>query len=271
MSVIAAVQMCSGDSVADNIGRAAALAREAVSRGAGIVVLPENFTLMAATDRQRQEAAEDEDGPTRRRLAELARSLGVHLVAGSIPLRGRERLRSSCLVFGPDGQVLARYDKRHLFDVDVGDGESYRESAYIEPGDDIVTVTVGEAVVGLSVCYDVRFPEHYRRLSAMGANVLTVPSAFTVPTGRAHWETMLRARAIENLAYVVAPAQFGAHPGGRRTYGHTMIVGPWGDVLGHLAEGEGVVCVDCPFDAMEALRKRFPVLDHRRDGFVDDG
>jgi len=199
-------------------------------------------------------------------LSALAGRLQLSIVAGTLPLRvlGESRSAAASLVYGPDGRQQARYDKIHLFDVDLpGREERYRESAGTVPGRDIVVTDVGGLQVGLSVCYDMRFPELFRRMAADGARLFAVPAAFTVPTGEAHWDVLLRARAVENLAFVIAAAQWGQHENGRATYGHSLVIDPWGAVLGRLPAGEGCLVVDIDLPQQDAVRARFPALSHR--------
>jgi nitrilase len=260
---LAAIQMTSGSDVAENLVMARNYIDEAGSAGADLVVLPENFSLMAKKHSDRLCAAAAE-GEIRTFLSKLARQYQLVLVGGSVPLPAKEnRVSNTCLVYGPDGLCLARYDKIHLFDVELDDGESYLESRYIEPGTDPVTVEVFSTRIGVTVCYDIRFPELYRDLVQQGAEILTVPSAFTIPTGEAHWEVLLRARAIENLSWVVAPAQTGNHPG-RSTWGKSVIISPWGEVVAEKATGTGPIFAEADLTELRALRKRFPSLEHRR-------
>lgn len=268
---LAALQMNSGDDVAANLDAAAQLLREAAHAGARVAVLPENFAFMGRRDRDKLAHAEaDGQGPIQDRLAALARELDLWIVAGTLPIRadGEERVYAACCVYDSDGSRVARYDKIHLYDIDVpgGGGERYRESASIAPGQlhpVVVDTPVGR--VGLSVCYDLRFPELYRALVEAGAEILVVPAAFTVKTGEAHWELLLRARAVENLCYVVAPGQCGTHPSGRGTYGHSLIVEPWGRVVSMREAGTpGVVTATRNAERQAELRREFPALAHRR-------
>ncbi len=265
MPLLAAVQMASGADKAHNLAAAERLVREAARRGAALVGLPENVAWMGP-EPERAAAAESLEGPTLARFSALARSCGVHLLAGSVLEAGAPggRLYNTSVLFGPDGQRLAVYRKMHLFDVEVGDGQTYRESAAVAPGQDVVTVQTPLGRLGLSVCYDLRFPELYRALSAQGAVLLTVPSAFTLMTGKDHWEVLLRARAVENQAYVLAPAQGGRHPGDRMTYGHALVVDPWGTVLACASEGEGLAMAEMDRALLERIRTRLPALQHRR-------
>jgi nitrilase len=264
---VAAVQMCSGGEREANLATAARLLQEAAQRGARIAVLPENFSLMAQRDADRRALAEaDGAGAVQDFLARAAAQLKLWIIAGSVPIARApgERIAQACLVYSADGQRAARYDKIHLFDVELPDrAESYRESAHMAPGNQVVTVATPAGSLGLSVCYDVRFPELYRRLEAAGAQWFVVPAAFTAPTGEAHWEPLLRARAIENLCFLVASAQQGLHPNGRRTWGHSMIIDYWGRVLAELAEGEGVIIADIDLVAQAEARRKFPALSHR--------
>jgi nitrilase len=267
---VAAVQMCSGADPGENLASAARLLRLAAARGASVALLPENFSLMARRDADRRAHAEaDGSGPVQEFLARTARELKLWIVAGSVPIAGGAdgRLAQSCLVYGADGARKARYDKIHLFDVDLPERqESYRESAHMAPGDATRVIDTPAGRLGLSICYDVRFPELYRRLVVAGAQWLVVPAAFTAPTGEAHWEPLLRARAIENLCYVVAGAQTGLHANGRRTWGHSLIIDFWGRILAQLPEGEGVISGDIDLPAQAEARRSFPALAHRREG-----
>lgn len=265
---IGVVQMNSGADVAANLDRAAIAMRRAVGDGARLVVLPENFAAMGPDEAFRLKVAEaDGDGRIQDFLAEAATRLGIWVVGGTLPLRGEDPARplSACLVFDDRGRRRARYDKLHLFDVDLpGGGESYRESANTEPGSDIVVVDTPWGGLAVAVCYDLRFPEMFRRLVDSGYELLAVPAAFTYQTGRAHWHTLLRARAMENQCFIAAAAQAGEHPGRRRTYGHSLIAGPWGDVLAEAGEGDDFVCAVANLAELRRLRDRFPVLRHRR-------
>ena len=265
--IVAAVQMTSGADRDANLATAARLLREAAVRGACVAVLPENFSLMAQRDADRRALAEaDGAGPVQDFLARIARELNLWIVAGSVPLANApgERVSQACLAYDASGARVARYDKIHLFDVDIPErGESYRESAHMAPGSKVVVLDTPAGRLGLSICYDLRFPELYRQLAATGAQWFVVPAAFTVPTGEAHWEPLLRARAIENLCYVVASGQWGEHPNGRRTYGHSLVVDYWGRVLAELPAGEGVVTGVFDLGAQAEARRNFPALTHR--------
>jgi nitrilase len=264
---VAAVQMTSAADRDANLATAARLLERAAAAGARIAVLPENFSFMGARDADRRAQGEaDGDGPVQRFLAEWARALNLWIVGGTVPIAASPagRVAAACLVFDASGRRVARYDKIHLFDVDIPErSERYRESSNIEPGRTPVVVDTPAGRLGLSVCYDVRFPELYRALLAAGAEWYTVPAAFTVPTGRAHWETLLRARAIENLAWVVAPGQCGRHANGRETWGHSLIVDHWGEIRACLEAGEGIITVAIDRAAQAAIRRSFPALQHR--------
>jgi deaminated glutathione amidase len=269
VTTFAAVQMTSGPDVAANLAAAGRLIDDAAGAGAGVVLLPENFNFIGRRDPDKRVIAEAYGaGPTQDFLSAAAKRHGIWIVGGTLPLRSEAadgRVTNSLLVYDRTGSCVARYDKIHLFDVDVPGkpGETYRESAHVAPGRDVVLVDTPAGRIGLSVCYDMRFPELYRRLSAAGAEILVMPSAFTVPTGRAHWETLLRARAVENLCYVVAAAQSGVHPNGRETYGDTLIVDYWGRVLTRLPRGSGFVSAGIDRDALLQVRAEFPALQNR--------
>ena len=264
---IAAVQMTSGADVGENLSVAGHLLAEASAAGAQVAVLPENFSFMGVRDADKRAVAElDGDGPVQQFLSRQARELSLCIVGGTTPIAAQkgERVAAACLVYGADGRRLARYDKIHLFDVDIpGREERYRESANIVPGAHPALVPTPAGLLGLSVCYDMRFPELFRLMAAAGAEYFSVPSAFTVPTGRAHWETLLRARAIENLCFVVAAAQWGRHPSGRETYGDSLIVDYWGTVLDRLPSGRGVIIAEIDRQAQQKARLEFPALRHR--------
>jgi nitrilase len=260
--------MVSSADVGRNLEVARALLRQARDGGARIAALPENFAFMGAREADKLAIAEDEGaGPIQQAVAGLARELGLWIIAGTLPLRvaGDERTAAACLVFDGDGRRVARYDKIHLFDVAIpGKDERYQESASVRPGTTPVCVDTPVGRLGLAVCYDLRFPELFRRLLADGAEWFCLPSAFTAPTGRAHWETLIRARAIENLCHVVAPAQSGFHENGRETHGDSMIVDCWGRVLARLPRGTGVVVGEIDLVRQREVRQNFPCVDHRR-------
>jgi nitrilase len=264
---VAAIQMVSAATVGPNLEAAARLVGEAAAAGARLVVLPEFFCLLGRRDTDKVDLREpDGDGPIQRALAGMARDHGVWLIGGTAPLASSEprRIRNACLVHAPDGTRVARYDKVHLFGLKRGE-DRFDESATIAPGR---TPTVCDLEVdarrwrvGLSVCYDLRFPEYYRALGVV--DLIVVPSAFTFATGQAHWEILLRARAIENQCWVLAPAQGGRHENGRRTWGHTMLVDPWGEVVARREEGEGVVLGTVSAARTAEVRAQLPALAHR--------
>jgi predicted amidohydrolase len=266
--VAAAVQLNSGDDVGQNLRQADELVCRAVAGGAQLVVLPENFALMPASEKARIDQAEaDGDGPMQTGAASIAQRHGCWLVAGSLPIRraGERRPASACCVYDSDGKRVARYDKLHLFDVRLpGLDESYRESDNTAPGHAAVAVESPWGRLGLTICYDLRFPELYRQLAASQVDLFVVPAAFTRPTGQSHWSVLLRARAIENLSYVIAAAQCGEHPGERRTWGHSMIVGPWGEVLAEAAGEPGFILSGLDLARCGQLRDEFPTLAHSR-------
>jgi predicted amidohydrolase len=261
----AAVQMRSGSDRAANLARAEALVRDAASRGARLVVLPEVFAWRGPATEEAA-MAEAIPGPTTARLGALARELGLWLVAGSLHERaaGEPRVFNTSCLFDPRGEIVARYRKIHLFDVDLAGRVAVRESATRAPGGEAVTAATELGTLGLSVCYDVRFPELYRRLSRAGADVLLVPSAFTFPTGAAHWEVLLRARAVENQCYVIAADQAGTSPQGFADWGDSMLVDPWGRVLARAGDGEGVVVAEIDLDYLARVRRELPALTHAR-------
>src|SRR3984957_6437890 len=270
MGKVAAIQMTSSHIVADNLAAAGDLLREAKDLGCDIACLPENFSFIGLRDVDKLQVAEpDGDGAVQTFLSDIARELKMWILGGTIVIRGDtdRRVANSSLLIDAAGKRVARYDKIHLFDVTIpGRTAQYRESTHVTPGRDPVIADTPVGKLGLSVCYDMRFPELYRELVARGAEWLAVPAAFTVPTGRAHWETLLRARAIENLCYVVAPAQSGTHSSGRETYGDSLIVDYWGQVLSRLAKGTGVITAEIDLDKEAETRARFPVLDNRQLG-----
>ncbi len=264
---IAAIQMNSVADIAVNLREAGKLMAKATAQGAGLIILPENFALMASSDAERVAAGElDGSGTIQDYLAEKARNLQVWIVGGTLPvLADNDRVYARSPVYDARGERVAYYDKIHLFDVQVNTaGEKYNESACTEAGSQVVVVDTPFGKLGLSVCYDLRFPELYRELSAQGATLFAVPSAFTRTTGSVHWQLLNRARAVENLAYVIAAAQTGHHPNGRETWGHSMIVDPWGKVLAERARDPGVVMAVIDNDQQIRLRERFPALQHRR-------
>lgn len=270
MGKVAAIQMTSSHIVADNLAAAGELLREAKDLGCDIACLPENFSFIGLRDADKLQVAEpDREGPVQSFLSDTAKKLEMWILGGTIVIRGdnERRVANTSLLIDAAGKRVARYDKIHLFDVTIpGRDEQYRESTHVTPGREPVIADTPVGKLGLSVCYDMRFPELYRDLVSKGAEWLAMPAAFTVPTGRAHWETLLRARAIENLCYVVAPAQTGTHTSGRETYGDSLIVDYWGQVLSRLAKGTGVITAEIDLAKEAETRAHFPALDNRRLG-----
>ena len=276
---VALAQLCSGDDPAANLRMTEALVREAVGGGARLVLTPECTNIVSA-DRERQRAVlrEEAEDPTLARLTAVAAELSAWLLVGSLCLRasgGDGRFVNRSLLIGPDGAVRARYDKIHMFDVTLAGGEAYRESAAYRPGARAVLTEVAGLRLGMTVCYDLRFPQLYRDLAQAGAEVLSAPSAFTVPTGEAHWHVLVRARAIETGAYVLAPAQSGTHAAARgaqrRTYGHSLAVSPWGEVLADGGEGVGVVFAEVDPGEVARARAMVPSLGHDREYAPPEG
>ena len=259
--------MASGPRVTDNLAEAGRLIAAAAAAGAKLVVLPENFSLMPLKDSDRLAAVEqDGTGPVQDFLSAQARQHQVWLVGGTVPLAAKtaNKVRAACLVFNDQGARVARYDKIHLFDVQLANGEKYHESNIFEPGENVVAVETPYGKLGLAVCYDLRFPELFRRLLETGVEIFAVPAAFTAHTGQAHWQVLLRARAIENLAYVIASAQDGRHANGRETYGDSMLVNPWGEIMIRLPHGAGYVMADCDRARQQDVRKTLPSIHHRK-------
>ena len=265
---VAAIQMVSTANVKNNLAMAGSLIRKAAEQEAGLAVLPEYFPIIGADEYEKLQYQEAYgNGPLQEFLADQASQAGIWIMGGSIPLAtgDKERVTNSCLLFNPDGACTARYDKIHLFDVFVGgDNESYNESNTMLAGDRAVVAETPFGNIGMSICYDLRFPELYRGMLDKNISIITVPSAFTETTGRKHWELLLRARAVENLCYVIASNQGGQHSARRRTWGHSMIIDPWGDILNVIETGPGVVCAELDFVRQRELRKSFPVLQHTR-------
>jgi nitrilase len=260
---IAAVQMASGPNVQGNLHEAARLVTMAAEQGAKLVALPEHFAIMGMKDRDKVAVREAEGkGPIQQFLSDTAKKHKIWLVGGSVPLVASVpgKVRNSCLLYDDKGKQVARYDKIHLFGLDLGN-EHFHEETTIEPGGEVVVANSPFGRLGLSVCYDLRFPELYRAMKEV--DIILVPSAFTETTGKAHWETLVRARAIENLAYVLAPAQGGYHVSGRETHGNSMIVDPWGVILDRLQRGSGVVIAGVNPLYQASLRKSLPALTHR--------
>lgn len=266
MTEVAVIQMTSGPDVAANLYEAGRLITQASESGARLVVLPENFCLMPMDDSHRLTHMEqDGDGHIQSFLAESARRNGLWLVGGTVPIAtdNPDRCRSACLVYNEEGERVARYDKMHMFDVELSNSEAYTESATIEAGTKTVVIDTPFGRMGLAICYDLRFPELFRDLTEQGAQLFAIPSSFTALTGAVHWEVLIRARAIENQVYVLAAAQGGFHANGRKTFGDSMIVDPWGRVANRLSRGPGVVLSEISMEQLSDIRKNMPALQHR--------
>jgi len=263
---IAAIQMCSRQNRAENLTRAENLLRNALQHRPHLIALPENFSFLDREGNKLTVMEELDNGPSIQMLQHFARTHNVMIVGGSLPLRSNKenRVTNTCLVFDIDGSIVARYDKIHLFDINLDAAHSFQESRYIAPGSNVVTFNCLDHTMGLSICYDVRFPELYRKLAMQGACVFFVPSAFTHRTGTDHWEILLRTRAIENLSYVVAPAQVGRHNEHRESYGRSMIIDPWGQILAQAADRDCVITADLNFSHLNDVRQRLPCLEHTR-------
>jgi predicted amidohydrolase len=263
--LVAAIQMNSRDNKEENIQAALRLIDVAAGKGARLAVLPEMFNFLGPGERRLQEA-ERIPGPTIQRMVEKAKEHRIYLIAGSILETSHtpDKVYNTSVLIDPEGQVVARYRKIHLFDVVVEGQPPYEESAYIFPGREVVAANIEGATIGMTICYDLRFPELYRALSSRGAQIISIPSAFTLHTGLAHWEALVRARAIENQSYVIASAQVGSHPINRECYGHSMIVDPWGTALGCAPNEEWVVAVEVDLEYLAKVRRNFPALSHRR-------
>ncbi|MDX1444080.1 MAG: carbon-nitrogen hydrolase family protein [Gammaproteobacteria bacterium] len=267
---LAALQMASGPDREANLAEARRLLEIAADAGAGMAVLPEYFAQFGLSEKERTAAAEkDGDGPVQQFMAKAAGELGLWIVGGSIPVQtDGKRTRGACMVYDDSGDRVARYDKLHLFDVHVPErDEHYEESGWTEPGEPMGPIDTPFGRLGVAICYDLRFPELFRWQSAQDVDIFALPAAFTAATGRAHWEVLLRARAIENLAYVVAAGQGGYHANGRETWGHSMVVDPWGTVMDEIARGNGVASGTPDLERLQKTRRSFPVLGHRRDIF----
>lgn len=267
-TICAAVQMASSPNVSANLLEAERLVGKAAEEGAKLVALPENFAFMGQHDTDKLAHAEAEgNGPIQESMARMAKQNGVWLVGGTMPIAAASpnKVRAACLIFDDKGHQVARYDKMHLFDVNVpGSEEQYRESETIEAGEHPLVLATPFGRLGVAVCYDLRFPELFRQMAQQDMDLLAVPAAFTAKTGASHWELLIRARAVENLCYVIAPNQGGFHVNGRETFGHSLIAGPWGDILACLPTGAGVVCGEIDLEQMTKVRRAFPVLEHRR-------
>ncbi len=269
MNRVAAIQMASGPNLAANLGEAERLITQAAGDGAELVVLPENFALMGKSEFDKLPIREKDDGgPIQDFLAAQADRHGIWLVGGTIPLSCTvpDKVYASCLLYDADGQRVSRYDKIHLFDVSIKENneEQYSESTTIHPGQEVVVADTPLGRLGLAVCYDLRFPEQFRCLLNQGMEMVAIPAAFTAITGKAHWELLVRARAVENLCYVIAADQGGFHVGGRETHGESMIVDPWGIVVARLNRGPGVTLANMDRERLDSIRRSFPATEHRR-------
>lgn len=272
-TVVAVIQMTSRDDLSRNLARAAELVQRAASRGARFIALPENVAFMGPEEAKLATAeaftlgpVSPDAGPVARWAAQLAKQTGTWLLLGGVTERSSTpgRVHNTALVISSAGEVVARYRKIHLFDVALADGTEHHESRWVEAGNEPVVVDTPIGRLGLSICYDVRFPELYRRLVTAGATVIAVPAAFTVTTGRDHWHVLLRARAIESQCYVLAPAQWGAHGRGRTTYGHALICDPWGTIIAECSDGEGIAVAELHPARVTSVRRQMPCLEHRR-------
>lgn len=266
MSKVAAIQMASAPQRDANLMEAGRLIQLAKDQGAELVVLPENFPIMGAEESDKVDIREPYlNGPIQSFLSDQAKKHGIWIVGGTVPLECDDpnKIIAACIVYNSEGEVVARYDKIHLFDVELGNDESYKESETIANGTEVVVVDTPFGKLGLTICYDLRFPELFRQLVDKGAEIIAIPSAFTATTGKSHWEVLVRARAIENLCYIIAADQGGYHLSGRNTYGDSMVVDPWGNVLNRLSQGAGVVIADIDLDRMKTTRRTFPCLQHR--------
>ncbi len=268
MMRVSVVQLSSQADLQKNLERITELVTRAAEQGAELVALPENFAFMGESEDARREIAEDVpgEGPISKALQTLARERGVFVLAGGMPEKSADAAKpyNTSALFAPNGAVLAKYRKVHLFDVDLPDGTTLRESTSCAPGEETCVTEVRGKKLGMTICYDVRFPELYRKLVEAGALVVTVPAAFTLTTGKDHWLPLLRARAIENQVFVLAPAQTGKHPRGRQTYGKSAIIDPWGDVIAQCGEGEGIATATLDFAYQERVRAALPSLRHRK-------
>ena len=268
MTKIAAIQMASGTNVSANLIEVSRQILSAAQAGAKLIVLPENFAIMGLQDTDQVKIAENDGiGPIQDFLSEQAKKNKVWLIAGTIPLKSddEDKIYAASLVYNDNGERVSRYDKIHLFDVHLeATSETYKESETIDAGNQAIVVDTPFGKIGLAICYDLRFPELFRQLALQDAEIIVLPAAFTAITGKAHWEVLIRARAIENLCYLVASAQGGYHVNGRETHGDSMIVDPWGSILDHLPQGSGYVIAEVELENVKSIRKNFPALQHRK-------
>ncbi len=263
----ACVQLNAGPDIFENLKQAETFIREAASLGAHFIATPENTCrILVDMDRKHRESYEHSEHPALSMFSNMAQELQIYLLIGSLTsVRVGQGLANRSFLFSPQGEIIATYDKIHMFDVRLSNGDACRESDTHAPGHRAVVADMGNIKLGMTSCYDVRFPHLYRALAVRGAHILAVPAAFTAQTGRAHWEVLLRARAIENGAFVVAPAQCGTHDGGRQTWGHSLIISPWGEILAEGGEAPGVIMADIDIKAVDAARQAIPSLKHDRD------
>ena len=261
----ACVQLTSGPDIAENLKSAEELIREAAGQGAQFIATPENTDQIRRYVKDRIESSGDMDSHIAiPHFSKLADELNIWLLIGSIGIPRGDRLANRSMLFSPEGKITQTYDKIHMFDVTLSRNEFYKESNEIDPGDEAVIADLGDAKLGMGICYDIRFPHLWRDLAKQGAEILSAPSAFTVPTGQAHWEVLLRARAIETGCFVVAPAQTGEHEGGRKTYGHSMIINPWGEILAAMDAEIGIIAADLDLEEVTKARAAIPALQHDR-------
>lgn len=267
MNKISAIQMTSTPSVKDNLTIVDSLIKQAVDQGSNLIVLPEMFPIAGLETTDKIKVSEQfGEGLIQDFLSKQAKQNKLWIVGGTIPLKCEQphKVKAACLVYDDLGNMVGRYDKIHLFDVSISESESYQESATTEPGTNITVVDTPLGKLGLSVCYDIRFPELFRRLFNLGAEIFAIPAAFTVKTGQAHWEILSRSRAIENFCYVVGACQTGTHRNGRQTYGHSLIINPWGEIINSLADGIGVITAEVDLEKLRQIRKDMPIADHQK-------
>lgn len=273
MTVIAALQMASTQDVKHNLEIACDGVQQAAQAGAKMVALPEEFISLLLTHEQKRQIAEVyQEGPIQKALGQIAKKNKIWIVAGTLPLQDpdKNKILSSCLTFDDQGNCVGRYNKIHMFDVTVESGESYFESEHIKAGESVTVIDTPMGKLGIAICYDLRFPELFRLMMLKGAEIIVLPSAFTINTGKVHWEILLRARAIENLCYIVAPDQVAIRLSGHGTYGHSMIVGPWGDILASLDDKPGLLMVDVDIEKMKKIRRQFPAHTHYRQFLMNN-
>ena len=264
---VACIQLSSTPVIQENLDKAGELIRTAAAEGATLIATPENTCHIRMPSKEKLTSAHPEEThPGIPFFSDLAKELGVYILAGSFAIKvSEDKLYNRSYLFGADGEIIAKYDKIHLFDVELGRGESYKESEHILPGEKAVIADTPQAKIGLSICYDLRFAYLYRDLAKLGASILAVPAAFTVPTGKAHWETLLRARAIETGSFVIAPGQTGEHENGRHTWGHSLIINPWGEVLADAGSDIGYITAELDLNEVKEAREKIPALQHDRE------